>query len=197
VKVLFVCTANMCRSPMAAALFRRRLAAADATTAPDGTLETVAIGSAGLLPSGVAPPAEVVTVMAERGIDLGAHYSRQISPELVAVADAVVCMGRRHAREVVLIDPGAWSKAFTLKELVRRGDAVGPRHEGETLADWLARLHDGRARAELVGQSAADDVDDPLGGPLDAYRATADELAGLVDHVAARLWPVRATRRRR
>jgi len=192
-----VCTANLCRSPMAAALFRRRLVAPDATTGPDGTLETVAIGSAGLLPSGVAPPGEVVTVMAELGIDLGAHRSRQISPELVAVADVVVCMARRHAREVVLVEPEAWSRTFTLKELVRRGEGAGPRQEGEGPGDWLRRVHAGRVRAELVGQSAADDVEDPLGGPLDAYRVTAAELADLVDHVAGRMWPARSTRGKR
>jgi len=191
-----VCTANLCRSPMAAALFRRRLRAPESTTAPDGTLETVAIGSAGLLPSGVAPPREVVTVMAELGIDLAAHRSRQISAELVAVADVVVCMGRRHAREVVLVDPAAWPRTFTLKELVRRGERVGPRRAGELLPDWLGRLHAGRERAGLVGQSTDDDVEDPLGGPLDAYRTTAGELAGLVDHVAGRLWAPRMARRR-
>ena len=181
---------------MAAALLRRRLAGAESTMSPDGTLETVGIGSAGLLPGGESPPREVVAVMAERGIDLSPHRSRQVTPQLLAVADMVVCMARRHAREVVLMDPAAWPHTFTLKELVRRSGAVEGRRPGETGEAWLARVHGGRQRADLVGQSPEDDVADPLGSPADAFRATAVELAGLVDRVAGQLWVAPAARPR-
>ena len=168
---------------MAAALFGR-LSQVSGADAP----ETVSVLSAGLLPGGYASPPEVVTALAEMGIDLSRHCSTQVSTELVAAADVVVGMARRHAREAVLLDPAAWSRAFTLKELVRRGDGVGPRPSGESVGSWLGRLHEGRERTDLVGRSAADDVSDPLGGPLDAYRLTAREVDGLVHRVAALLW---------
>jgi protein-tyrosine phosphatase len=183
VQVLFVCTANMCRSPMAAALFGRRAQGA----VGDGS-EDVSVASAGLLLGGYASPPEVVTVMAEQGIDLSGHCSTQLSPAHVADADLVLGLARRHAREVVLLDAGAWSRTYAVKELVRRGHHRGPRRPGEELGSWLERLHDGRQRIELVGRSAEDDVSDPLGGPLDAFRTTARELGDLVDRVAALLW---------
>jgi protein-tyrosine-phosphatase len=83
---------------MAAALFGR-LALVDGDDAP----EDVSVVSAGLLQGGYASPPEVVTAMAELGIDVSTHCSTQISADLVASSDLVLGMGRRHAREVVLL----------------------------------------------------------------------------------------------
>lgn len=184
-----MCTANMCRSPTASALFCRL-----APVGGDDAVETVLVASAGLMEGGYASPPEIVTTMAELGIDVSGHCSAQISPELVAASDVVLAMARRHAREVVLLDPAAWGRTFTLKEFVRRGDRVGSRGPDEELRSWLARLHDGRKRTDLVGSSPDDDVSDPLGGPLDAYRKMARELGDLVDHAAALLWVPRGMR---
>jgi len=162
---------------MAAALFSRLT-----PVAVDDASEDVTVASAGLLPGGYASPPEVVTVMAEWGIDLSGHASTQVSPELVAASDVVMGMARRHAREVVLLDPEAW------------GDLAGARRPDEELASWLERLHYGRQRTDLVGSSADDDVPDPIGGPLDGYRKTARELATFLERVAALLWVPREIR---
>jgi protein-tyrosine phosphatase len=183
VQVLFVCTANMCRSPMAAALFGR--CCADPLFVRN---EAVTVSSAGILSGGFESPAEVITAMAELNIDLSAHISRQISADMVARADMILGMARRHAREVVLLDASAWSRTFTLKEIVHRAERVGPRVPEEPLAHWLDRLHRGRQRTDLVGSSPDDDVPDPLGGSPDEFRATARQLAGLVERVAGLLW---------
>jgi protein-tyrosine-phosphatase len=174
---------------MAAALFGR-LALVGGDDAP----EEVSVASAGLLQGGYASPPEVVTVMAEVGIDLSRHSSTQISPELVSASDVVLGMARRHAREVVLLDSRAWGRTFTLKEFVRRGDAVGRRGPDEALDSWLDRLHRGRQRTDLVGSSVGDDVPDPIGGPIEGYRKTARELGHLVDEAASLLWVPRGIR---
>jgi protein-tyrosine-phosphatase len=168
---------------MAAALFSR-LALVGGDDAP----EEVSVVSAGLMPGGYASPPEVVTTMAELGIDLSGHSSTQISPELVAGSDVILAMARRHAREVVLLDPESWGRTYMLKEFVRRGDRAGRRPADEALGPWLDRLHHGRQRTDLVGSSPDDDMPDPIGGPLDGYRTTARELAALVDHAATLLW---------
>ncbi len=111
VRVLFLCTANLCRSPMAAALFARE--------AP-GRAGGVESASAGLLPGGRAVPSEVLEVMAPYGLDLSGHRSRRMTGELVGGSDLVVGMGRRHVREAVVLEPEVWPRAFTLKDLVRR-----------------------------------------------------------------------------
>jgi protein-tyrosine phosphatase len=174
---------------MAAALFGRL-----DLVGGDDAAEEVSVASAGLLEGGYASPPEVVTVMEELGIDLSGHSSRQISPELVVESDVIVGMARRHAREVVLLDGAAWDHTFTLKEFVRRGDLVGGRGPDEALRVWLDALHEGRKRTDLVGSSVADDVADPIGGPLEGYRKTARELGELVGRAAALLLAPRGIR---
>jgi protein-tyrosine phosphatase len=169
----------MCRSPVAAALFRRHAA---------GLREPVLVGSAGLLDGGHSSPREVLSTMEGFGVDMTEHQSLQVSAEVVAEADVVLGMARRHAREVVLLDPDVWPRTFTLKELVRRGEKLGPRQPGETLGAWLDQLHQGRERMDLVGRSSEDDVSDPLGGPLSAYKASAREIDDLVGRLTALLF---------
>jgi len=175
---------------MAAEMFRRCCSRVEF----GGFWDPVSVASAGLLPGGFPSPPEVVRVLGELGIDASAHRSTQLTAELVEASDMIVGMARRHVREVVLLERDAWPRAFTLKELVRRGDEVGPRETGESVRDWLARMHDGRDRAGLVGNSVHDDVADPLGGPLDAYRASAREIAALVGAVAGLLGAPREIR---
>ncbi len=121
--------------------------------------------------------------MAARGLDLGRHRSRAFTAKHLEQADLVVAMARRHVREAVLVHLGAWPRTFTLKELVRRGEAVGPRRRGQTLADWLAEVHAGRRTADLLGDDPVDDVEDPIGAADHVYENTAAELDELVDRL--------------
>jgi protein-tyrosine phosphatase len=180
VRFLFVCTANLCRSPMAAALFSRE-------TEKRG--EPVETSSAGILRGGDPVPAEVLEVMAPYGLDLSAHRSRALTGPELADADLVVGMGRRHVQEAVLLDGACWPRAFTLKALVERGRAVGPREPDTELSAWLDSVHHGRTRPELARRSSLDEVADPYGGPLAGYRAVATELAELTAALAGLLWP--------
>ena len=165
---------------MAEAFLRQRSA---------GWAEPVEARSAGFLAEGMAPPREAVQVMAAYGIDTSAHRSRVCSEADLAGADLVVAMARSHVREAVVLSPAAWSRTFTLKELVRRGSAAGARAPGETLGAWLEGVGGGRQRADLLGTSDDDDVSDPIGGPLAAFEATARELADLVGRLAGSIWP--------
>ena len=56
---------------------------------------------------------------------------------MLARADLVLGMERRHVREAVVLLPEIMPKAFTLKELVRRGEEFGARTRGRSLEDWL------------------------------------------------------------
>lgn len=103
-------------------------------------------------------------------------------------ADLVLGMAREHVREAVVLAPDAWPRTFTLKELVRRGEAVGPRRGEQTLADWLASAAAGRTAAELMGPSDIDDVADPYGLSLPSYERMIDELDNYIDRLVALLW---------
>jgi protein-tyrosine phosphatase len=172
--VLILCTANVCRSAMAAPLLARRLVALGVTTP---------VRSAGMIGGGDPPHPEVVSVMASYGIEITSHRSRIVCAADLAPASLVLTMTRDHLRHAAITEPGAWPRAFTLKELIRRGEQVGPRPPGEPFSGWLSRAHAGRARTSLLGDSPDDDVADPAGGPLRGYADT----AGLLDRLVARL----------
>src|ERR1035441_3222949 len=140
--VLVLCTANQCRSVMAQALLTRRLAAAGAAPA---------VRSAGIASGGGPPPPEVISALAAYGLDVRAHRSRSLAEGDLASSDLVLAMAREHLRRAVVTAPGAWPRAFTLKELVRRGEQAGPRPAGETLAGWLGRAQARPGRAGLPG----------------------------------------------
>lgn len=145
---------------------------------------TAVVSSAGLLFDGKPPTDYGLAVMADRGIDTSAHRSRKLRPELVAGADIVIGMAREHVREAVVLAPDVWGRAFTLKEIVRLAEERGGRSEGESLEQWLARLHEGRRRSDLLGESEGDDVADPIGGPRRSYQRTAEELDDLTARLA-------------
>jgi len=161
---------------MAEALLTSRLAALGSP---------VAVRSAGMLGDGEPARPEAVTVMAGYGLDIAAHRSRRVSVEDLEAADLTLAMARENLRHAVVTAPGVWTRAFTLRELVRRGGTAGKREPGESLAAWLARVHQGRERAALLGDSAADDVADPAGGPPAGYAETAASLSGLLDQLVA------------
>jgi protein-tyrosine-phosphatase len=141
---------------------------------------TISVRSAALFGGGQPPPAEVVSAMAFYGIDVGTHRSTKLRAETLAEAVLIVGMEREHVRHVVVAAPQVWPQTFTLKELVRRGQNMGPRMPGEPLTHWLGRIHEGRDRWALLGDSPADDITDPIGGPQEAYVAAAAELDDLI-----------------
>ena len=165
---------------MAAALFAGRAGLVA------GGLE---VGSAGLGPAGVPPPDGVLEVMLRRGVDLTAHRSTTLTAPMVASADLVVGMSLRHVQEAVLLEPAAWSRTFRLKELVQRGEFVGPRLPGQDTAAWVRAAQGDRDRSALAHVSPEWDVADPFGGPYSGYVATADELDDLTTRLVALLWP--------
>jgi protein-tyrosine phosphatase len=175
-RILLVCTANICRSPMAGALLRDKLAAA----AVDVGVDT---GGFGFDDENVHPAS--VAALAARGIDLSAHRSSRIDRERVAAADLVLAMERAHVRKVSTIEPAAWARTFTLKEFVRRAQATGARRAGEPLPGWVARVHAGRSVDDLLGASELDDIDDPFGRSAKVFERSVQELDTLLDEFVA------------
>ena len=164
---------------MAKALLTDRLAALGSAAV---------VRSGGMLDDGRPPRPEVIVAMAAYGLDVTAHRSHRVTAEDLQRADLTLAMAREHLRHAVVVAPAVWPRAFTLKELVRRGGAIGARPPGVSLADWLARAHDGRQRTALLGDDDADDVADPVGGPQRGYAETAAALSLLVDRLADLGW---------
>lgn len=141
------------------------------------------VQSAGLLEGGSPASDHSVDLLRERGLDLSAHRSQTMTPDLLRDATLILAMAREHVREAVVEAPDVFPRTFTLRELVRRGSDNGPRAPDEALRDWLMRLHQGRTTSDLMGASAEDDVKDPIGLPRGAYVTMVSELDDLVDRL--------------
>jgi protein-tyrosine phosphatase len=168
---------------MAEALLRFRLTAREV---PD-----VHVHSAGVMDGGAKATADTIATLADRGVDLSRHRSRQMTPELLQSADLIVAMARVHVREAVLLLQDVWPRTFTLKDLVRRGEMAGWRMPDQPLDEWLAKVHAGRTPHNMVGTSGEDDVADPIGRNAAFYRKTAEEIDDLVRRMGTLIWGTR------
>jgi protein-tyrosine-phosphatase len=105
--ILFICTGNVCRSPMAEALFQR---------AATGRGEFRAL-SAGLgAVDGQPPTAHSVEAMRELGIDISQQHSRMLTADLVRQADYIFGMTHSHVDAIALLYPPTAEKTFLLRE---------------------------------------------------------------------------------
>jgi protein-tyrosine phosphatase len=156
-RLLTVCTGNICRSPMAAALLRHHL---DARGCGD-----VEVGSAGTwAEQGFPASSGAQDVMRTIGIDISGHRSQPLETHLLDAADLVIVMTSVHVSEVLELDGGARHKTFMAKEFAELEPAAsgGP----------VDAILDGRRpepRRSL-------DVDDPIGLPFMAYERCLRDL---------------------
>lgn len=176
--ILVVCTGNICRSPLGEGFVRRALIDRLGLDAP----EVSSAGTAGWEGSGATP--ESVRAGAERGLDVGSHRARRLSDAMVEGADLVVTMAGEHRDEVAAAMPAAATRTFTLKELVRLLEALEPLEEHPTTIDERVREADSLRRGGFTGNPMDEDIVDPLGMPLDTYRAVAWEIEQWSERVA-------------
>lgn len=169
--ILVVCTGNVCRSPIAEGMLRRRLRARLGDHAP----LVASAGTAGWQGSPAMP--ESVAAAAERGVDIVGHVARRLGAEHVRAADLVIAMAAEHRDRIVAAVPEVAGRTFTLKELVRLLEALPPA-EPRTAGSWMQRVTqaDALRRRGTERRPADEDIVDPLGLPIEGYRAVAWEL---------------------
>ncbi|MGH2540487.1 MAG: low molecular weight phosphatase family protein [Actinomycetota bacterium] len=181
--ILVVCSGNICRSPIAEGLMRDALVSRFGSEAP-------VVSSAGTIAVDGAPPSEgSVTAADERGSDIAAHRARRLTLDLARAADLIVGMAGEH-REWLADAPEVAARTFTLKELVRLLGSlpqVAPGAGPDTLPARVAEASEARARG-FAGNPLDEDIADPLGMPLQTYRAVAWELDDLIGRLLDRLY---------
>ncbi len=112
-RLLFICTGNTCRSPLAEGIARRE--------AIERGLGEVDVDSAGTSAWDGAPASDGALLVAlERGLDLSAHRAKQLSPDLVASSDLILAMGPHHLERVEAL--GGLRKSHLLSSFASAGE---------------------------------------------------------------------------
>ncbi|WP_069386656.1 hypothetical protein [Cellulosimicrobium cellulans] len=166
-RLLAVCTGNICRSPAAQLLLSDAL---------DASVDVTSAGTQAVVGSPVAEP--VARRLSALGLDHATFAARALTPALVGASDVVVTMTARQRAVVLDHAPGALRRTFLLTELVLLAEHADPAlrqgDDDETrLRSLLASA--GRLRARL-GTLRAPDVEDPYGRDEDVHTRVLEEL---------------------
>jgi protein-tyrosine phosphatase len=132
-------------------------------------IDVASVGIVGWEGSPAAP--DMVQAAAERGVDISRHIARRLEPRHVEDAGAIVGMAGEHRDAVMRLVPEAAGKTFTLKELVRLLEAL-PTTPGPSFAERVTRADELR-RSGFPGNPVDEDIADPLGASMEAFRAVA------------------------
>lgn len=180
-RILFVCTGNTCRSPMAEALLRKlakqRGIAIEVRSAGVSTVDGLAIST------------NAAETLRARDIEHNSS-SRAISGEFVGWADLILTMTSGHKRGLLQWYPEVVDKTYTLKEFANQDTSViadiqelerlyTEMHMKQALGQQLSSAERSQL-LELERRIPSFDIGDPFGGTLEMYRLCADEIeAGL------------------
>ncbi len=155
--ILIVCTANICRSPVAEVLLKERLAIL-------GT-EGWQVSSAGTWASTGQPAARYsIELMKEQGIDISLHRSRPVDNDLLGEADLVLTMETGHAEALKAEFPWHAGRIFLLTEMSDRRYSVpdpygGPRIEYERMIREISGLiNQGLSKIVEIAQKNHEDL---------------------------------------
>lgn len=164
-RVLFVCTGNICRSPMAELMLRQGLG--------DRAEEIVvaSAGTAGLVDVPMEPFA--VEVLRDRGIDGTGFRSKGLQAFMVESADLVLTATRDHRAAAATLSPRSVRRLFTIREFDRLTSALDasalPAGDPAARARALVEAAAGQRGLVRADKPRDDDVIDPYRGPRQGF----------------------------
>lgn len=186
VRILTVCTGNVCRSPLAEQLLRAELAGLDVEVTSAGTEALVG-----------RPMDERAARYSEQfGGAASAHRARQLTVEHLRDADLVLTAAREHRRKVVETLPRASQFTFTMREFARLlntlniddlAEIAATSNAAERASTLIGILASNRGVAEPLENAADDDIVDPYrqddGVYAESARITVDAARSIASGV--------------
>ncbi|TPF78589.1 MULTISPECIES: low molecular weight phosphatase family protein [unclassified Bifidobacterium] len=164
--ILFVCTGNVCRSPMGELMMRRYLV--------HTSIEISSAGTHGLDAQPIDPSSR--RLMDSLSIDSSSFRSKQLTREMAESADLVLCFEHDQVQDVVSIAPGAIRHTFLITEFASmclycaRNDMV----HGETIQERLKSVVNVASFVRPLIPPARD-IEDPFGKEFPVFRAAAEQ----------------------
>ena len=147
VTILFVCTGNSCRSPMAEGLFKKYLAEKLDCTIDRLVEKGYIITSTGTLGMvGFPASAGAIRACAAKGVDVSNHRSRALTGLLIEQSDVVFVMAQGHRNAVMDINPESANKCLLLAE---DGDIEDPIGQSQDFYDACAGRIDGAVKKRI------------------------------------------------
>lgn len=164
--VLYVCTGNICRSPMAELLLR-------AWADPRAEVQVHSAGMQAL----VGHPIDrgSASALGQLGIDPGQHRARQFEPRMAVDANLILTAEREHRDKIMTEVPSCFRRAFTMKEFVRLAPHVGSGDASSVVAEAAVS----RPLAGPVPPEE-DNLPDPYRQAIKAARTIAQEVTEAV-----------------
>lgn len=165
--VLFVCTGNICRSPLGERLLAARLHSSE--------FEVTSAGVMALVGQGMDPDA-ALQLHALGGDDTG-FVARQITEAMIGSADLVLAATRAHRERILGERPGALRRTFTILEFA---DLVGSARGStpQEIVTWASRHRSASSLTDI-------DIPDPYRGGDALHALAAGLINGAVDRIAA------------
>ncbi len=152
-KILFVCTGNTCRSPMAEGLLKHILK-------KEG-VDNVEVRSAGTFGLDFYPAsAFAAEAVRSRGVNLSPHRSRALNRDMIEKADLILVMSPEHRKHIGRQDPSALDKTYLLKSFPATGEASN----GDSPPGVLS-------------------IEDPIGGSPEDYRRSCLEIEEQINRI--------------
>ena len=141
VKILFVCTGNTCRSPMAEGIFKKYLAEKLQCKVDDLEKIGYKVSSAGIMDTAGYPAStEAIEVCAAKGINIKTHRNQGLTKELVRESDFIFAMERMHQAHIIAFESEAENRCFLLAGNKEIPDPIGlPRHSYENCAKLIEK----------------------------------------------------------
>ncbi len=153
--ILFVCTGNTCRSPMAQRLMQSEI---DERRCAD-RIQVLSAGLSALEEDTISE--EAVLALQEYGIDARGQNSNRVTPQLLDETDLILTMTRFHSKMLLALNPQIQHKTFLFADYLQfNSEKIGPAHMDPD--GWF------------------EEVMDPFGQSLEVYRLCAQQLRRMV-----------------